>query len=181
MKETKQAILQAAIELWSRDTNTTLDEIAQHIGISRRTLHRHYKGKDDLSITLLKHLAQTYLAAVEQELAQNISSPIEQLKRLFYNDIRNADSFILYQKLAAFQQYTDALNKEELEKIQIVYRSLFHELKESDLVNNLISNKWMELFYASTVEAVITAIRQGEPAEDFMFIAWQSFWNGIKK
>ena len=53
MKNTKQKIINSAITLLKQDLNCSLEEISENANVSRRTLHRHFKGKEDL-------LAQTF-------------------------------------------------------------------------------------------------------------------------
>ena len=181
MGKTKNKILHAAIELWSRDKNATLDDISQHIGISRRTLHRQYNGRDDLKLSVLNHLVNEYLKSVEEKLTEPSETPIEKLKKLFYNDIRNADNYIVYRNLQEETYSASLENDADIQKLHHIYKSIFSELVQTGLVNNLVTEAWIEVFYASVVEATIKALRNGGEMEDLMFIGWKSFWNGIKK
>lgn len=60
MHKDEQKILQGAYELFYRHgvKRITMDDIANHLGISKRTIYEHYKNKDDLVMILMKHELQ---------------------------------------------------------------------------------------------------------------------------
>lgn len=58
-------ILEAAFEVFSQNPGASLADVAQHAGVGRATLHRHFKGRDDLMVEL------TLVAARELEDAVN--------------------------------------------------------------------------------------------------------------
>lgn len=181
MIKTKGRILQAAIKLWSKNAGASLEDIANEIGISRRTLHRHYKGREDLVLNVLNHLVDEYLKTVEEHLQHKDSSLVDRLKRLFYNDIRSADNYLVYSNLRKTDYPDFASQSNDVQRLHELYHSFFSELKQSDLIADYISIKWIEMFYSSVVEAAIKMLEGTGEVEDHMFIAWNSFWNGIKK
>ena len=48
----RQAIAEAGFELLSRNPGASLSEIAEHAGVGRATLHRHFASREALLIAL---------------------------------------------------------------------------------------------------------------------------------
>ncbi len=51
---TRDAIIDAAFDVFSRDPSASLNEVATVAGVGRATLHRHFAGRQDLIIALTK-------------------------------------------------------------------------------------------------------------------------------
>ncbi|MGI9504413.1 MAG: TetR/AcrR family transcriptional regulator [Geminicoccaceae bacterium] len=50
--QARDAIIEAAFQLFGRDPSASLADIAERAGVGRATLHRHFKGRDDLMVVL---------------------------------------------------------------------------------------------------------------------------------
>lgn len=181
MNETANKILKAAITLWSKDTNTSLDDIAKHIGISRRTLHRHYQGRKDLVKKVMEHLIKTYLKSIEELLSQKDVNIESKIKKLFFNDIKSADRYLVYRNLRKSELPDFDTKNMDVQRLLNLYHSIFNEFKKSGLIAEIHTVEWLEAFYSSVIEAAIKMIKYKNEDEEYMFIAWKSFWNGIKK
>ena len=61
-KNTKQRLMEAAIELFSTKgfAGTGVDEIAQHIGLKGPNLYKYFKGKNDLLDEIFKRAGEEY-------------------------------------------------------------------------------------------------------------------------
>ncbi len=53
-ERTKQAILDAAVDVLARRPRATLAEIAEDAGVGRATVHRHFRSRDELLTTLAR-------------------------------------------------------------------------------------------------------------------------------
>ncbi len=51
---TRDAIIEAAFQIYSEDPTASLADIAVRAGIGRATLHRHFSGRDELLVELAK-------------------------------------------------------------------------------------------------------------------------------
>lgn len=181
MNETSTKILLAAITLWSKDTNTSLDDIAKHVGISRRTLHRHYQGRKDLVKKVMEHLIDTYLKSIDKIMSQSDNKIESKLKKLFFNDIKSANMYLVYRNLRTFELPDFNSENDDVQTLHHVYHSVFIELKKSGLVADINTVEWLEAFYSSVIESAINMLEATHGDEEYKFIAWKSFWNGIKK
>jgi AcrR family transcriptional regulator len=61
----REAILDAATALLMQDRNTALEPIAQHAGLTRRTLYGHFAGRDELIDAVLIRAAARLTAELD--------------------------------------------------------------------------------------------------------------------
>jgi len=91
MKKTKENIIQAAILLLEKDKNCSLEEIATEAGVSRRTLHRYFDGKEELIIAVFENLAEKYYEGFLEIIGEE--KPIlETVKKLLSYDLKTFSS-----------------------------------------------------------------------------------------
>lgn len=177
MVETKSKIIQSAIVVWKQNLNASLDDIASHLGISRRTLHRHFSGRNDLVNSVFEILLQEYLSNVRQAI-ETKSNAVDKLKVLFLNDIESAEKYILFSHI---QTTSHLQESQDVKELFTIYSSLFNQLIATNKISERISLRWLELFYSTIIQTVINAIKSDLNKEDFVDMAWVTFWNGIKK
>lgn len=84
-KEIKQKIQQGAAELFLRYgvRSITMDEIARHLGISKKTLYQYFADKDDV----VSSCTRTHLEREREqldEIARSSTNSVEELVRLSY-------------------------------------------------------------------------------------------------
>lgn len=67
--QTRNAILDAAIELFGRQGfhDTTMEQIATRAGVSRRTLYRRFRGKDDVVLELPRRWLHVWDRSVAEQ------------------------------------------------------------------------------------------------------------------
>lgn len=178
MNKTKEKILQASITLWADDISATLDDIATYIGISRRTLHRHYGCKSDLVQSVMQYLLNDYSESINNLLVDDIE-PIIQLKKLFYNDVKQAENYLLFKQLSKLDSAETQVDRQKIDEIIERYRKIFSLLLEQNELNDLMTLAWLESFYSAVADATIKRLQNGDIVEDTLFIAWQTFCRGI--
>ncbi len=64
--QTRDALIEAAFQVFSRDPAASLSDVAERAGVGRATLHRHFKGRDDLMIALALTALRELDEAVDQ-------------------------------------------------------------------------------------------------------------------
>lgn len=180
MNETKSKILHAAIALLAKDANVTLDEIAKHIGVTRRTLHRHYDGRKDLIDSVLRGLLEEYMGSVKEQLSQDISD-LDKLKSLLCNDIESVEKYLVFTNIQRTEKTNFYENNTEVKELHLLYRHFFERLIAQGLIVDTFNIEWVEAYYTSVVEASIKAIQNGLSVEECIKMAWKSFQNGIIK
>lgn len=63
--DTRDAILEAAFQVFGRDPTASLADVAARAGVGRATLHRHFRGREDLMAALARAATREIDAAVE--------------------------------------------------------------------------------------------------------------------
>lgn len=179
LPKNKENIVQSAIALWAHDIEATLDDVASHANISRRTIHRHYQGRDDLVAHVMQYLLTNYSASIS-DLLDEEGKPLHQLKQLFYNDVKQAENYQLFTQLRKFNLPDTGYDKAAVNVIITRYEQIFQHLIAEKQVNDLMNVPWLGAFYSSLVDAAIKRIQSGGIAEDTLFIAWQTFYRGVK-
>ena len=179
MKETKNKILQAAIIIWGSDLAATLDDIANHTGISRRTLHRHYEGREDLMKSVLNYIIEKYLEYTK-DLQQNTSSDQECLKKLLEYDIKSGSVYKVFCQLRRTNYTEFETDDENFKELYAFYIGLFGRLRSGGQIRNELSIQWLETFYMAIVESCLGVIDSGVDEKECMHMTWTTLWNGIK-
>lgn len=78
---TRAAIVGAAFELLPANPNASLNEIAEAAGVGRSTLHRHFSDRQDLILTLARHVKGLAVDAIARARPEK-GSPGEALRRI---------------------------------------------------------------------------------------------------
>lgn len=75
----RHTILDAALEIFSRHgyRGATLDQIAAEAGLSKPNILYYFEGKEDIHVTLLSHLMETWLDPLVEMDAQG--DPVEEI------------------------------------------------------------------------------------------------------
>ena len=79
-KSTREAIIEAAFDAFSRDAQTTLGDIASAAGVGRATLHRHFAGRAEL-VRELALIAIDEMDDAAETACENVDSSGEALRR----------------------------------------------------------------------------------------------------
>jgi AcrR family transcriptional regulator len=109
-EEAKKKIIAAGIEVMSRRgyANTTMEDIAAHIGVSKGVLYLYFRNKDDLVAEIVKAAH-----AKTREMARQIfpnSSPLDAWTALFDNNlIQNPEYDSLSFEIAALATRKDII------------------------------------------------------------------------
>lgn len=180
MSETKLKILQSAIEVWGGNINAPLDDIANYINISRRTLHRHYAGRDDLINSVFNHIITEYLIQTKS-IIKSAKSNEDKLQSFLYFDINSGSRYMIFCELRKSDYKEIESQNTNFKELYSLYIGLFKELKNEQKINDHLSIEWIEIFYSTIIESTLKAIESGLNKEECLNMAWSSFWQGINK
>lgn len=84
-EEIKEKISKGAEELFMRYgiRSMTMDEIARHLGVSKKTIYQYYSDKDDIVLSVTKRHLDANQAQFEQ-IASDSKNSVEELVRLSF-------------------------------------------------------------------------------------------------
>ena len=178
MNDTKTKIISAAIEVFSRNPAAPMEEIAESINLSRRTLHRYFSGKSELIEEIITFASSLCLQKTNDSM-QSSSDPIYQLKSMFLSDIESGYQFrFLYNYRDGYQGMEE--ESSDFKEMMQIFRALFETLQTNNLLNSQLTLDWIENLYFSTIDAAINLIlKDVSITQEIIEMAWISYSNAI--
>lgn len=180
MKNTKENIIQAAVLLLEEDKNCSLEAIATKAGVSRRTLHRYFDGREELIIAVFETLADTYYKGI-LEIIGTKKPIVETIKSLFSYDLKMFSShstvYYLYESFNDKYKFKD----EDIEKVEAEAIRIFSKLRKEGHCNQKLNAQWINAYYDSLIHLGNNQIKSGIEYKIVEKTIWQLFWNGINK
>ena len=178
MNDTKKKIVIGAIKTFSKNPSASMEEIAESINLSRRTLHRYFSSKAELIAEITQHATSLCLNKTREAILSS-DNPINQLKTMFLSDIEDGYQFrFLYNYPDNFYDHEE--DSPEFKEMMEIFRNLLKNLVENNLLNTKYSPDWLESFYFSTIDAAINLIQKDNNNENkIKQMAWMSYLNGI--
>ncbi len=180
MKNTKENIIQAAVLLLEEDKHCSLEDIATKAGVSRRTLHRYFDGKEELIIAVFETLADKYYQGILEIIT--LEKPIvETVKSLFSYDLKMFSShstvYYLYESFNDKYKFKD----EDIEKVEAEALRIFSKLRKEGHCNKKLNAQWINAYFDSIIHLSNQQIKNGIAYKKVEKTTWQLFWNGISK
>lgn len=179
---TKERIIQAAIEVFATDFSATTQKIADQAGVSRRTLVRHFENKRDLVRTVAHRVMTNYYEQVKPEIKKT-QDPVERLQVMFCSCIDCGSQLGFLRNLLDQSELTkDSELFTDFTDLMLIFQETLHTLKEEEIISPHITLGWAEYAFHGMAEGAAMALRDGAVApREINVMAWKSFWNSIKK
>jgi AcrR family transcriptional regulator len=175
---TRQAIIEAAFQLYKDNPASSLADIAEQAGIGRATLHRHFKGRDDLLCELAKIAIKDIDQAVNQ-LTTDASSYSEALKLTIDAVLPLGDrQWFLYQESleshpeiqAEFQRQSDELS------------AVINEAKKEGCFDSSLPTSWITQTFDHLIFAGWEMVKMEESTpKQAAKLVWETLINGTGK
>ena len=134
----RDAIIDAAIHLWSRNPGATFSEVALRAGVGRATLHRHFRNRDELLTVLAEICIEETNEAVAATLDQGASAG-RQLQSMFEAVIPLGDRYSFLYRADIGDEHTTAEYRSQLERVA----SLVRRLKSEGAVAADVPTAWV--------------------------------------
>jgi len=109
---------------------TTVDEVAAEMGISKKTIYKHFSSKEDIFYFIISRLAQSRKLLIEKKLV-NIDSAWERLETMIKINLAE------FRKLMKSRQ-TDIQDRFQSEIANKAFREAFYEML-SDIIEEGVS------------------------------------------
>lgn len=92
----REAILRAATELFDRQgySNTSLDEVAQAVGITREALYYYYRSRAEILLAIIGPQAAGLIGGLREVMASDAPAP-QKLRLAIYNHLKRFDRYCL--------------------------------------------------------------------------------------
>ena len=182
MPDTQQHIVEAAIRVFNADYSAPLEKVAERAGITRRTLHRHFAGRDELLASCARDMQRRCHQALSQALASS-DDPLTQLENVLYACVDCGAKYAFFTKLhtrPAHYHSPQAADRAEFDALHARCRAVVAQLQSRGLVSAHLTVEWIFLLLSGIVKTTIEAREAGAAAgEHLKQFAWFSFSKGI--
>ncbi|MGY2130822.1 TetR/AcrR family transcriptional regulator [Hymenobacter sp. HD11105] len=178
MLDTRQKILEAAILVLNDDLSASIDKIAVQAGVTRRTLHRYFRDRQDLFDSCLQDMRRSCQHATSTAYASS-SEPRQQLERLLYAGIDCGTKYAFLHKLHLTPPPQPTAPSAEAEPFQPLHHVL-RILHQQGAFTSELTVPWMLLLFSGVVQTTIEAEATGAVArQEIKKLAWRSFSQAI--
>jgi len=175
--DTKDAIIEAAFQLYAEQPTASLGDVAERAGVGRATLHRYFPGRRELMRALAKIAMEELDLAVDEATAE--AESYEEGFRLSLHatvPLANRQWFLANEGLEADEEVAKA-HKAGLEEL----RDEIEKAKEDGLFDKNIPTTWIAEAYESLTYAAWSLVRAGEATpKQAADLAWLTFSQGLK-
>lgn len=181
MKSTEDKIIEAAVHVLNGNDAATIDDIANHIGINRRTIHRYFKDKN-LLIEQCKQKMMTTCNATMIAAYQSSNEPIVQMENMFYAALSIGNEYSFVKKRFDRSGYSEVVSNEEglYDDVKAKWFRIVEKLQEDRMVDNKFTVAWIYNLFGGIIDIAIAALRNEEVAgNDLKKFAWSSFKGSI--
>lgn len=134
----RDAIVNAAIRLWSRNPGATFSEVALHAGVGRATLHRHFRNREELLTVLAGICLEETNDAVAATLDRGASAS-RQLRSMFEAVIPLGDRYSFLYRAEIGDEHTTAEYRRQLDRVA----DLVQRLKAEGAVAPEVPTAWV--------------------------------------
>ena len=174
---TRNAIIEAAFEVYSENRGASLGDVAQRAGVGRATLHRHFAGRAELMRDLAKIALAELEDAVEQATADAKSYEEGFRLSLFATvPLANRQWFLANEGLEADPQIAAAYDA-SLDAL----RQDVEDAKKEGAFDPQIPTVWIVEAYENLTYAAWSLVRSGEATpKQAAELAWRTFSQGLK-
>ncbi|MCU7616237.1 TetR/AcrR family transcriptional regulator [Chryseobacterium sp. PBS4-4] len=181
MKDTKDKIIAATVFCLNMNENASIDEIANHLGINRRTIHRYFKDRNNLLQCCLSKMMSKCNRAMA-DAYESSADPIEQVEAMFDAALSIGIEYSFVKKIFKRSNYGQVLKSESLdyESVNQKWCRLITGLQHSGVINNLLPISWVYNLFGGIVDIAIQAETSGDVAiNEIRNLSWDSFKGSI--
>lgn len=174
--DTREAILEAAFQTFSRQPTASLADVAKHAGVGRATLHRHFKSRELLMVALARTATEELDEAVDTATADAISHT-DGLKKALGAMIPLADRqwFLAHEPIDLDPEIAKSY-KTGLDELA----TSIEEAKAEGTFRKDIPTVWIVETYENLVYAAWTMVRDGHATPDQASdLAWRTLTTGL--
>ena len=173
---TRDAIIEAAFAVFSKDPSAALSEVATLAGVGRATLHRHFASREDLIRQLAKIANQEMDEAVEAACA-DVPSYSEAVRKSLHALIPLGDryGFLELEPIDDDPELKAAFDRQQREM-----KELIDAAKGEGLFDTAIPTSWIVQTYDHLLFAGWESVKAGETtADQAADLAWRTLTTGL--
>ncbi len=179
---TKKRIIESAIRVFKEDLSAPLQKVADNASVTRRTLHRYFKDRDELVAVCEQAIQRSCRKAMITAIDSSDDALI-QLERMLYAGIDCGAKYSFFYKLHQGKDHKHSQHNKNCADYDYIYRQ-FHriiiELQQEKIVNSKMSPEWIQLLHSGIIESTVNAREHtAKSFEEIKDLAWLSYRKAI--
>lgn len=182
MKDTRQKITDAAIEIFNEDLSAPLEVVAEKAEVTRRTLHRYFTDRQDLVLACQVAMQESCKKAIGA-VYSSYSDPLERFENMLYAAIDCGVKFSFLHRMHNNDHHQHTAKDENCNTYDVTFnkfKSTVEELQRKEVISKELSAEWIEMLCAGIVTAAINSEKSGNVAKNnIKKFAWYSLSKGI--
>ncbi|MCF0057040.1 TetR/AcrR family transcriptional regulator [Dyadobacter sp. CY356] len=182
MKNTRQKITDAAIEIFNEDLSAPLEIVAEKAEVTRRTLHRYFTDRQDLVLACHAAMQESCRKAIDV-VYTSFPEPLERFENMLYAAIDCGVKFSFLHRMHNNDHHNHTAKDENCSKYDVTFnkfRMTIEELQRKNLITTELSVEWVEMLCTGIVTAAINSEKSGNVAKvNIKKFAWFSLSKGI--
>ena len=176
---TKERILDAALTLFAENgyDGTSVEQIANIVGIKAPSLYKHYKGKEDILNALIDSAETWYeemfgfennIGEVPQSREEFIKVTMERISFTMRDPIIRKTRILLVQEQFRNERISEATTRHQLDGIQRMYAKIIKGMMDEGIVKSDDSDLLAAELTAPVVLQIAKSDRQPQCEEECM-------------
>ena len=130
-EQIKEKIISESIGLFMQFgmKSVTMDDIARHMGISKKTIYQNFKDKEEIILSATERYLESELKVMEslQNISENAVEHLYKITVCIRDRMKNTNNSVLYDLK---KYYTSAWAKYVAYKHDVIFKSVLGTLKE---------------------------------------------------
>jgi len=179
---TKERIIESAIKVFNEDLSAPLQKVADNADVTRRTLHRYFKDRNELVSVCEKTMEISCKKAMIAAIHSSDES-IKQLENMLYAGIDCGAKYSFFYKLHQKKEHHHSETDKNCADYDYIYRHFNHiikELQQKGKVNAYMSTEWIQILHSGIIEGTVNARDTTDNSiAEIKGMAWISFLKAI--
>ncbi|GMN06166.1 hypothetical protein MTsPCn5_15550 [Croceitalea sp. MTPC5] len=182
LTETRSRIIASAIEVFNEDYSAPLQKVADNAHVTRRTLHRHFKDRNELVAVCEREMEVSCKKAMITAINSSNES-LMQLKNMLLAGIDCGAKYSFFHKLHQREGHTHTKKNKDCADYDFIYNSFTNivtELQKSGVINEKMTVQWIQNLHAGIINSTVNVSDTGKTSKsNIKNFAWNSFIKGI--
>lgn len=182
MKDTEQSIIEAAILIFNEDLSAPLEKVAEQAQVTRRTLHRYFKDRNELMKSCKNEIRKACHIAM-QNAYNSTEDPIQRLERMFYAGVECGTKDTFLHKLHTLHDHEHQSHDQECSDYDdtfSIWKTHLKFLQKQGLISPMVTIDWVHQLFQGIVAASVTSRNNAAmQLNDVKKLGWFSFSRGI--
>jgi AcrR family transcriptional regulator len=182
MTDTKKRIIESAIRIFNEDLSAPLQKVADNAEVTRRTLHRYFKDRNEL-VVVCKQAIESSCKKAMIEAIQSSDVPHKQLERMLYAGIDCGAKYSVFYKLHQSKDHKHTRHNKNCSDYDYIYnqfQGIIIELQKEGKVDPSMSPDWIQVLHSGIIESTVNARETtAKSFEEIKELAWTSYRKAI--